>query len=73
MTSPPEMALKIGPWSLCGGLFIFFLLMFVLCTMHGDWVKWEGWVLKPQINCTGWLTKSVRNRSVIERICSVFV
>ena len=38
------------------------------------------WALKPQVNHTGWMTvvapadrpKSVRNRCVIERFCSVF-
>ena len=43
--------------------------------------KWEGWVLEPKVNLTGWMTvvaptgcpKSVNNRCVIERFCSIFM
>ena len=65
--------------SLYGGLFINFEMF--SSWLHGDFGKWEGWALKPQVNHTGWRTvvapadrpKSVRNSCVIERICSVFV
>ena len=60
---------------------LFFVFKCAPFRLHDNSGKWDGWALKSFVNSTGGMTavtpadrpKSVLNRCVIERICSVFV